>query len=84
MRPSFLAVFRLMTSSNFLGRSTGRSDGLAPLGVEKVGKGTKLEPLAGAADHQHAGTSQSEKSIPARNKLVPKMSRVPFSLLILP
>ena len=31
--PSVLAVFRLITSSNFVGCSTGRSAGLAPLGI---------------------------------------------------
>jgi hypothetical protein len=31
VRPSALAVFRLMTSSNLVGCSTGRSPGLAPL-----------------------------------------------------
>ncbi len=30
VRPRALAVFRLMTSSNFVGRSIGRSPGLAP------------------------------------------------------
>jgi hypothetical protein len=30
VRPSALAVLRLMTSSNFVGCSTGRSPGLAP------------------------------------------------------
>ncbi len=32
-RPSALAVFRLMTSSNFVGCSTGRSPGFAPLRI---------------------------------------------------
>ena len=33
VNPSALAVFRLMTSSNFVGCSTGRSVGLAPLKI---------------------------------------------------
>ncbi len=33
VRPSALAVFRLMTSSNFVGRSTGRSAGFAPFRI---------------------------------------------------
>ena len=33
VRPSALAVFRLITSSNFVGCSTGRSAGLAPLRI---------------------------------------------------
>jgi hypothetical protein len=33
VRPSALAVFRLMTSSNFVGCSMGRSAGLAPLRI---------------------------------------------------
>ena len=33
MRPIFLAVFKLMTSSNFVGCSTGSSSGLAPLRI---------------------------------------------------
>jgi hypothetical protein len=33
VRPSALAVLRLMTSSNFVGCSTGRSAGLAPYTV---------------------------------------------------
>ena|ERR1700730_3557256 len=32
-RPSAFAVLRLMTSSNFVGCSTGRSDGFAPLRI---------------------------------------------------
>jgi hypothetical protein len=31
--PSALAVLRLMLSSNFIGCSTGRSDGLVPLRI---------------------------------------------------
>ncbi len=33
VRPSAFAVFMLMTSSNFVGCSTGRSAGLAPLRI---------------------------------------------------
>ena len=33
MRPSALAVFMLITSSNLVGCSTGRSEGLAPLRI---------------------------------------------------
>ena len=33
VRPSVLAVFRLMTNSNFVGCSTGRSAGLAPFKI---------------------------------------------------
>jgi len=33
VRPSAFAVFRLITSSNFVGRSTGRSAGFAPLRI---------------------------------------------------
>src|SRR5258705_13166712 len=33
VRPSAFAVLRLMTSSNFVGSSTGRSDGFAPLRI---------------------------------------------------
>ena len=33
VRPRFLAVFMLMTSSNFVGCSKGRSAGLAPLRI---------------------------------------------------
>src|SRR5262249_48742871 len=33
VKPSALAVFKLITSSNFAGRSTGRSVGLAPLRI---------------------------------------------------
>jgi len=33
VRPRALAVFRLMTNSNLVGRSTGRSAGLAPLRI---------------------------------------------------
>src|ERR1035437_8162744 len=32
-RPSVFAVLRLMTSSNFVGSSTGKSDGFAPLNI---------------------------------------------------
>ncbi len=33
VRPSALAVFMLMTSSNLVGCSTGRSEGLVPLRI---------------------------------------------------
>ena len=33
MRPSALAVFKLITSSNLVGCSTGRSAGFAPLKI---------------------------------------------------
>jgi hypothetical protein len=33
VKPSALAVFRLITSSNFVGCSTGRSAGLAPFKI---------------------------------------------------
>ena len=33
VRPSALAVFRLITSSNLVGCSTGRSEGLVPLRI---------------------------------------------------
>src|SRR5262249_30870974 len=33
VRPSALAVLRLMTNSNFVGCSTGRSEGLVPLSI---------------------------------------------------
>jgi len=33
LRPSALAVFMLITSSNFVGCSTGRSPGFAPLRI---------------------------------------------------
>src|SRR5258705_13891054 len=36
VRPSALAVLRLMTSSNLVGRSTGRSDGRAPWRILKT------------------------------------------------
>jgi hypothetical protein len=35
VRPSSFAVFRLMTSSNFVGCSTGRSPGLAPFRIRE-------------------------------------------------
>jgi len=36
LMPSIFAVFRLIASSNFVGRSTGRSDGFAPLLSAKI------------------------------------------------
>src|SRR5258705_9566869 len=36
VRPSALAVLRLMTSSNLVGCTTGRSEGLAPLRTRPV------------------------------------------------
>jgi hypothetical protein len=36
VRPSAFAAFRLMTSSNFLGRTIGRSFGLEPLRIRPV------------------------------------------------
>src|SRR5262245_59725713 len=35
-RPSALAVFRLITSSNLFGCSTGKSEGLAPLSIRST------------------------------------------------
>ena len=36
VNPSALAVLRLMTNSNFVGRSTGSSDGLVPLRIRST------------------------------------------------
>ena len=36
VRPSVLAVLRLMTSSNLVGRMTGRSAGFSPLRIRPV------------------------------------------------
>src|SRR5262249_30633720 len=43
LRPICLAVLRLITSSNFVGRSTGRSAGLAPLRVWATEHTTRRE-----------------------------------------
>ena len=44
VRPSALAVLRLMTSSNFVGCSTGRSPGLAPPeDLVQVGRGAPIQ-----------------------------------------
>jgi hypothetical protein len=48
VRPRALALFMLITSSNFVGRSTGRSAGLGPLPERK------LETGAGGNDHPAA------------------------------
>src|SRR5258706_11409009 len=42
-RPSALAVLRLITSSNLVGCSTGRSEGLAPLRILSTALGMALE-----------------------------------------
>ena len=49
--PSAFAVFRLMTSSNFVGCSTGRSAGLAPLRI--------LDALVAGADPRRNGYALS-------------------------
>lgn len=36
VRPSALAIFTLITNSNFVGCSTGRSDGLVPLRILSI------------------------------------------------
>jgi hypothetical protein len=41
VRPSALAVLRLITSSNFVGRSTGRSAGLLPLRILSTKNATR-------------------------------------------
>src|SRR5258706_15627026 len=51
-RPSVFAVLRLMTSSNFVGCSTGRSAGLAPvriLSTKNAAYCFRLERLPGGA-----------------------------------
>src|SRR4029453_1841945 len=57
--PSALAVLRLMISSNFVGSSTGKSAGLAPLRIRSTGRGAS-EHLAdiGPVGHEPAGTGE--------------------------
>ena len=55
-RPSALAVFRLMTSSNLVGCSTGRSAGFAPAQdlVDELGGAPEQVREVGAVGHQAA------------------------------
>jgi hypothetical protein len=48
VRPSILAVSALMTSSNLLACTTGRSAGFAPLGAQAphTGPPSSLQPMA--------------------------------------
>src|SRR5262245_1669181 len=46
--PSALAVLRLMISSNFVGRSTGRSAGLAPLRILSTNTAARRQPQRGS------------------------------------
>jgi hypothetical protein len=46
VRPSLLAVFMLMTSSNFVGCSTGKSAGFAPLSILSTNTAERLERSA--------------------------------------
>src|SRR6266704_75249 len=53
VRPSALAVLRLMTSSNFVGCSTGRSRGFAPFRILSTKRGAAPEEIAQARPVRH-------------------------------
>src|SRR5262249_22825068 len=62
-RPSALAVLRLSTSSNFVGNSTGKSEGFVPCRI--LCTSTALRPkdigYIGAVRHQSAGLRELPK-----------------------
>ena len=57
VRPICFAVFRLMTNSNFVGCSTGRSAGLAPFKnlVDVNGGAPETLSFVGRIGHEAAG-----------------------------
>src|SRR4029077_13627852 len=57
VRPRALAVLRLMTSSNLVGRSTGGSDGLAPLSILSTYSAYRCGRRARAVGPAHASVS---------------------------
>jgi len=63
VRPSAFAVFRLMTSSNLVGCSTGRSEGIAPLRT--------LPTIAPSCSH--IAGRLGRKNITLQSAVAPKM-----------
>jgi hypothetical protein len=55
VRPSAWAVFRLITSSNVVGCSMGRSAGLAPLGILDGQTSSELTLLGKSVGHPRWG-----------------------------
>src|SRR3989449_3955235 len=66
--PSALAVLRLITSSNFVGCSTGRSPGLAPLKILLLTEG-------GERSRKHACSKCKQKSSPGDHDAGPAGDR---------
>ena len=68
MRPSALAVLRLMTSSNLVGCSTGRSAGFAPLRIlRRSARPPERLSEAVAVAHQATVGGQLTERINCRN-----------------
>jgi hypothetical protein len=55
VRPNALAVLRLMTSSTFVDRSTGKSAGFAPLRIFPVPTGVPLKIIGPTGEDLHVG-----------------------------
>ena len=64
VRPSALAVLRLMTSSNFVGCSTGRSAGFAPLRILSTKTADRrVEALEGLAEFFASGAARDRGAV---------------------
>ena len=72
VRSSACAVFKLMTSSNFMGCSTGRSPGLAPLRnlVHVDGGSTVVLRVARTVGHESARVRGRGQGVDGRQPMV--------------
>jgi hypothetical protein len=75
VRPSAFAVLRLITSSNFVGCSMGRSAGLAPLRI--LSTSPKARPRTDCSGTTDAEPTRQEDSRAPRAALHRQESRVP-------
>jgi hypothetical protein len=67
VRPSALAVLRLMTSSNFVGCSAGRSAGFAPLRILSTEVAEFPEPLTESVEtHRFRANELTDPPHPSR------------------
>ena len=70
-RPSVLAVLRLITNSNLVGCSTGRSAGLAPLRIFPVYMASLAICIAnvGSVAHQTTGGDELTREVNRRDRV---------------
>ena len=80
VRPICFAVFRLMTSSNFVGCSTGRSAGLAPFKILSTYKAARLVGIGavGPVGHHAAAGDKISPRVNCRQVIFYRQVGDPF------